>query len=90
MTFAEINKYYGTPAQRGLKVRCDGKQGRITIPAPRGNHYINVRWDGDKRSTAVYPLDLDYLVDGEWQLGKDLLAVRDAKIDAWNKRMNGD
>lgn len=89
MDFTAINQYYGVPATRGMRVRCDGKIGRITIPAPQGNHYINVRWDGEKRSVAVYPLDLDYQVDGEWRLGKDFLIARDAKIDAWNKRMNG-
>lgn len=87
LTLKGINKYYKTPAKRGMKVRCGSKHGVITSPNQQ-NFYFNVRWDGDKRSTPVHPFDLDYCVDGQWKLGKEMCDRFNAAIDKWNERMN--
>lgn len=78
-----ISQYYKVPAKRGVRVRCNGREGKITAHSTHGQ-YINVRYDNATASVAIHPFDLDYFVDGAWQMGSEYQKRFDARIDAWN------
>jgi len=52
MTMAWIRQHYGVPAKRGMVVKVDGKEGRITA-AKHG--YIMVRFDNRGFSVPCHP-----------------------------------
>lgn len=78
-----VKDNYGVPVKRGMRVRAeDGRAGIVTCG---DGAYVRVRLDGDKRSGRYHPLSLDYL-DGI--APKQRLAHHNARIEAWNDRLN--
>lgn len=74
---------YGVPARRGLRVTTDtGQHGVITCD---GMH-VRVRIDGEKHSGRWHPFSLDY-GDGITIAARQ--AHDNARIEAWNDRLNG-
>jgi hypothetical protein len=79
-----IREKYGVPAKRGTRVTTEtGKTGVVT--SGDGAH-VRVRLDGEKHSGSWHPLSLDY-GDGITIAARE--AHRNARIDAWNDRLNG-
>lgn len=58
-TFEYVRRYYGVPAQRGMRVTCDGKPGTITCGD--GAHIL-VRPDGD------YPASRRWICHPTWRM----------------------
>ncbi len=79
-----VRETYGVPARRGLRVTTEtGEQGVITSGA--GAH-VRVRLDGQKHSAPWHPNSLDY---GDGITPAARTAHRNARIAAWNDRLNG-
>lgn len=49
-----IRQLYSVPAKRGMRIRVDGRPGRIT-GARAGTMHLWVRFDGDNHSTPAHP-----------------------------------
>lgn len=82
-SFDHVVDKYGVPARRGMRVTHHGRPGTITCGD--GAH-IRVRFDGERHSSSCHPLSIDYL-DGVSP--EDRLARHNARIEAWNERLNG-
>ena len=54
--FDYVRDHYGVPAKRGMRVAMGDREGTITS----ADHYVHVRFDGQKHSVPVHPLDLTY------------------------------
>lgn len=78
-----VKRNYGVPVKRGQRVTHEGDQGVVTCGD--GAH-VRVRFDGEKFSRPCHPLSLDY---GDGIEPGDRLAERNARIEAWNDRLNG-
>jgi hypothetical protein len=65
MTIKYIREYYGVPVKRGTEVRLKGKQHFAGVVTGTTGPYLRVRVD-EKHTYVFYPLELEYLQDGEW------------------------
>lgn len=86
---AEIRKYYGVPAKRGMKVYCpDSMKECVITGTPRSGMYLNIRGPyGFKRT--YHPYDLNYvLADGTFIKSAELKKAHDARWDAFNGQLN--
>lgn len=78
-----VRRNYGVPVKRGMRVVHHGDCGTVTCG---DGQYVRVRFDGRRRSDRCHPLSLDY---GDGVKPEDRLAEHNARIEAWNDRLNG-
>ncbi|MEJ7786421.1 MAG: hypothetical protein WKF96_16580 [Solirubrobacteraceae bacterium] len=84
MSIQYVRDTYGVPVRRGQRVIHGGRD-HGTVTCCKGAH-VRVRFDGERHSESCHPLSLDY---GDGVQPDDRLAHRNARIDAWNDRLNG-
>lgn len=89
-----INRYYHTPAKKGMEVRV-AKLGYSSqeffiygsiLSTPRRGMYFNVVLQNGQKQT-FHPYDLDYKVDGVWVNGSELKQKHDAAWDKFNEKL---
>ncbi len=83
-----IRDKYAVPAKRGMTVRLIGKGDQYRITSSTGKYLRlgSVR-TGNSRLLA-HPLSVDYLVDGAWISGEELLQRMNQRIDEFNAALN--
>jgi hypothetical protein len=79
-----VNKYLTPVFRKGDPVRAWGKQGVIT--GIRGTNIL-VRFEGEKQTTAVYPLEIAFPGDTDAHVKLRQKRVND-RIDKFNAQLN--
>jgi len=67
MSMAYVRRYYGVPAQRGMRVIWQTRRGVLAGVIVRATNYVHVRFDGERRTCPLHPLDhgLSYVTTPE-------------------------
>lgn len=81
-SFDHVKDKYGVPVKRGQRVIHDGEVGTVTCG---DGPYVRVRFDRHRRAVPCHPLSLDY---GDGIAPAARLAWHNARITAWNDRLN--
>jgi hypothetical protein len=78
-----VKDKYSVPVKRGMRVRTE--EGRDGVVTCGDGAHVRVRIDGERRSGIYHPLSLDY---GDGITPAQRLAHHNARIEAWNDRLN--
>lgn len=67
MAYEYVKRTYGVEPKIGARVRHteNEKTGVIVRPAASSDHYVFVRFDGQKHGSPCHPLALDYTPGGD-------------------------
>ena len=63
MAYEYVKQHYGVPAEPGTRVSMKGRRPTETGVIVRKrcyDHYVHVRFDGQRFDVPVHPLDLEY------------------------------
>ncbi len=57
MSMGYVRRYYGVPARRGGRVEWVTSRGVLAGTITRATAYVYVRFDGEKRSRPLHPME---------------------------------
>ena len=61
MAYEYVKKFYGVNPEVGMRVTTqDGKKSGMVVAKRSYDHYVHVRFDGQKHDVPCHPLDLVY------------------------------